>query len=181
MADRIFYDSEFVERGSAFPITLVSVGLVREDGREYYAVNADLDTDLIRYHEWEEMRTAVWAQLPHFGDPGDYELNLMDPAVKWPDQIADEIRAFVLGVDDPELWASHSAYDHVVLCQLFGTMSKLPPGFPMFTRDVKDMAVRLGDPEWPEQKEPEHQALHDARHTRDVWKFLTAVEAEGAR
>lgn len=175
--DKIFYDAEFVERGKGQPIWLVSIGMVREsDGAEYYAVNADLDEDLVHYHEWDGMRDHVWAQLPTVGEGADSHLDWNHPDVKYSEDIAAEVSAFVLGVPDPELWASYCAYDHVVLCQLFGTMARLPEGFPMFTNDIKSYSVRLGDPRWPAQKEREHHALHDARYARDVWKFLRGVE-----
>ena len=38
---RYFYDTEFIENGST--IDLVSIGIVAEDGREYYAVSTDAD------------------------------------------------------------------------------------------------------------------------------------------
>lgn len=38
---RVFYDTEFIESGST--IDLISIGMVTDDGREYYAVNGDLD------------------------------------------------------------------------------------------------------------------------------------------
>ena len=38
---RYFYDTEFIEDGNT--IELVSIGIVAEDGREYYAVSTDFD------------------------------------------------------------------------------------------------------------------------------------------
>lgn len=38
---RYFYDTEFIEDGQT--IELVSIGIVAEDGREYYAVSTDFD------------------------------------------------------------------------------------------------------------------------------------------
>jgi 3' exoribonuclease, RNase T-like len=37
---KIFYDTEFIEDGRT--IDLISIGMVAEDGREYYAVNRDM-------------------------------------------------------------------------------------------------------------------------------------------
>lgn len=36
-----------------------------------------------------------------------------------------------------EFYGYYSAYDHVLLCSLFGTMMDLPKGFPMYTHDLK--------------------------------------------
>ena len=38
---RFFYDSEFIEDGRT--IELISIGVVAEDGREYYAVSSEFD------------------------------------------------------------------------------------------------------------------------------------------
>ena len=38
---RYFYDTEFIEDGST--IELVSIGIVAEDGREFYAVSTEFD------------------------------------------------------------------------------------------------------------------------------------------
>jgi hypothetical protein len=173
---KIFYDTEFIERGASHPISLISIGMARDDGAEYYAVNANLSENLVRHHEWDGMRRDVWPQLPYLGNLADYILDHRHPDVKNRRKIAGEVEAFVLGVDEPELWASYSDYDHVVLCQLFGTMAQLPKGFPMLTRDVKDYSIRVGDPEWPVQTELEHHALHDARHASKVWRFLRGIE-----
>lgn len=56
---RYFYDTEFIEDGAT--ITLVSIGIVAEDGREYYAVSTDFDG--ARANHW--VRENVLAKLPN--------------------------------------------------------------------------------------------------------------------
>lgn len=57
---RYFYDTEFLEDGKT--IELISIGIVAEDGREYYAVNDDAPWDRIYNDEW--LMKHVWPQLP---------------------------------------------------------------------------------------------------------------------
>ncbi|HEU4360304.1 MAG TPA: hypothetical protein VFR27_02205, partial [Mycobacterium sp.] len=38
---RYFYDTEFIDDG--YTIELISIGVVAEDGREYYAVSTEFD------------------------------------------------------------------------------------------------------------------------------------------
>ena len=45
---RYFYDTEFIEDGST--IELVSIGIVAEDGREFYAVSTEFDAS--NANEW---------------------------------------------------------------------------------------------------------------------------------
>ena len=44
---RFFYDCEFIEDGTT--IELVSIGVVDEDGREFYAVSTEFDPDAGRF------------------------------------------------------------------------------------------------------------------------------------
>ncbi len=72
----------------------------------------------------------------------------------------------------PELWGYYSSYDHVAFCQLFGTMMDLPKGFPMYTRDIKQLCDSIGNPRLPEQGKGEHNALLDAKWNKIAWEYL---------
>lgn len=190
---RIFYDTEFLESDPSETIRLISIGMVREDGAEYYAVSQDATRGRlargIRRNEW--LMANVVPSLPKA--PGDARLyqprrwlfNYADPCVKPRHVIAREVRDFILGVPDPHLWAWYSAYDHVVLCRLWGRMVDLPRGVPMWTNDLKQEAERLGNlplPSLPGRRE--HNALDDAREVKFRYEWLaahgagTAVRAE---
>ena len=177
---RYWYDCEFLEDGRT--IDLISIGIVVEDGREYYAVNDEIRTNnrlerRIRRHDW--LMANVVPSLPK--PSGDWSLNMPkswlfdynSPLVKRPEKIADEVAAFLLADGPPELWADYGAYDHVALCWLWGPMIDLPSGLPMFTRDIQQEAARLGVTDLPQQTEGLHNALADARHCRTRWEFLT--------
>lgn len=192
---RIWYDTEFLEDGKT--IDLISIGMVREDDRTYYAVNSDVNWAAILKHDWL-LRNVV----PHL--PLDYRrtldeylttnykagisgsfpplLNLTDTYVKPHQVIASEVRDFILAVPDPQLWAWYAAYDHVVLCQLWGPMTRLPKGVPMWTGDVKQEAERLGNPDLSPgavgfHPVNEHDALADAWLTRVRHLYLMNLAA----
>lgn len=183
---RIFLDTEFLEDGRT--IDLISIGLVAEDGREYYAVSQDATRGRllrrIRKNPW--LMENVVPSLPKaHGDwnlqmPRRWLFNYSDPAVKPRHVIAREVRGFILGAADPELWADWGAYDHVVLCQLFGRMTGLPKGIPMWTHDLRQEVERLGAPEPPRLSGTvagmvEHNALHDAREVKYRYEWLQQV------
>lgn len=152
---RYWFDTEFMEDGER--IELLSIGVVCEDGREYYAVSADADHS--HANEW-----VVKNVIPHLGEP-----------VWSRARIAGDLLKFVnAGAAKPEFWAYYGDYDWVVLCQLYGRMIDLPKSWPMFAMDVKQLAVTLGNPRLPEQTSTEHNALEDARWTRDAWQFLAS-------
>lgn len=152
---RFWFDTEFIEDGRT--IDLLAIGVVAEDGREYYAEPAE--TDRSRAGDW--VRANV---LPHLTGP-----------VKPRSQIAAELAVFA--GDEPEFWAYFAAYDWVALCQLFGTMMDLPKGWPMFCRDVQQVRAEMRVEKLPEQASQEHNALTDARWTREAWQFLQSIPA----
>lgn len=177
---RYFYDTEFLEDGST--IDLISIGIVCEDGREYYGVNSDADWERIRKDNW--LMENVVSSLPthstgqvkrstSFGSARDWTwggLNLRDVHVKPKWVIRNEVREFMAIGDegDPkaELWADYAAYDHVALAQLFGRMIDLPEWIPMYTHDFQQRLDDLGRPEVPVPSEGTHNALDDARHLK---------------
>jgi hypothetical protein len=183
---RIFYDTEFLEDGRT--IELISIGLITEDGREYYAVSARLAARgwngwklrrRIRKHKWLMENVVPHLPKPH-GDwnlhmPQSWLFNYHDPAVKPRKQIADEVMNFIRAAgDNVELWADYAAYDHVALAQLWGRMIDLPEGIPMYTNDIQQERARLGL-NWddlPQQQNGEHNALADARHNLVRAQFL---------
>lgn len=163
---RYFYDTEFIEDGDT--IDLVSIGVVDENGREYYAVSTEFDPD--RAGEW--VRRNVLDKLP---SPGD-------PAWRSRAQIrADLVEFFTAPGDDVELWAWVAAYDHVVLCQLFGDMRALPQRIPRWTHELKQRWEDLGRPDLPAAADDAHDALVDARHNVQKWKAMHATGHWGSR
>lgn len=172
------YDTEFLEDGRT--IDLISIGIIADDGREYYAISSEFDQETVRRHPF--LRDNVWKQLPLTGPqigalgapigqlPPDGELlqimqlNEHHPEVKSRKVIAQEVKDFLLaGQTPPDLWAYFCSYDHVVLAQLFGPMSALPEGIPMWTHDLNHLAEFFGVAEWPAQVQGQHNALEDAR------------------
>ncbi len=149
---RYFYDLEFGDTTSV--VTLVSVGVVAEDGREYYAVSSEFDPHAV--HPW--VAENVLPQLPHTSTWKPRKV------------IAAELEAFF--GSDPVWWAWYGAYDHVALCQLWGAMPSLPRAFPRFTLDVRQLWEHLGRPPLPEQESGLHEALHDARHVKARYDAL---------
>lgn len=175
---KFFYDTEFIEDGRT--VDLISIGIVADDGREFYAVNSDAPWKRIKKHAW--LMENVVPHLPKaYGDarnlmPRSWLFNLADPSVMPKPSIADGVRRFLTAHNGPvELWGYYSAYDHVVLAQLWGTMMQLPRGVPMWTNDVQQIAASLGlDSSLPAQAGNTHNALDDARWTREAWAYVTS-------
>lgn len=186
---RVWYDWEFVDDGKT--IDSLSLGMVRDDGEEYYAVVNDRTTvsRAVR-HPW--LRENVVPSLPVTVFPsGDWDWDRAHPnyaAVKSRGTIAVEVRAFLVPDGWPvalgaacELWAWFGAYDHVALAQLFGRMIDFPPGVPMFTHELVQRWEDSGRPRKPAQASgTQHNALADARWNRGMWQMCEAVRHPGS-
>lgn len=154
---KFWFDSEFIEDGRT--IDLMSIGIIAEDGRTYYAECEECD--LSRASDWVKQNV-----IPHLRG------GMRTPRAV----IAKEIRE-LMG-EEPEIWAYYADYDWVALCQLYGTMMDLPKGWPMYCRDVKQWCDMLGNPKLPEQKSKEHHALVDAIWTKEAWDYLLTVASQ---
>jgi hypothetical protein len=151
---RFWFDTEFIEDGRT--IDLISIGIVRADGCEYYAESAECN--LSRAGDWVKANV-----IPHLA---------YKAARKSREMIAWEIEKFVGADRKPEFWGYYCDYDWVALCQLFGTMMDLPEGWPKYCLDIKQQAYLLGDATLPEQGKGEHHALADARWNKLAWESL---------
>lgn len=159
---RFFYDTEFIDDGRT--IELISIGVVAEDGREYYAVSTDFDPG--RAGRW--VRTHVLPKLPPPASP------LWRPRSR----IRTDLETFfgVGGAEPIELWAWIGAYDHVVLCQLWGAMPELPTAMPRFTHELRQLWEDRGQPRLPPRSPDAHDALVDAR---DQLRRFRVISTEG--
>lgn len=115
---KIWFDTEFYE--NTFLISLISIGMVREDGATYYAESLLAD-HLCHQDPW--LMTNVKPHLRGLGWEKDRV------------RIQEEVLEFV--GESPEFWAYYGAYDWVVLCHLFGRMIDLPKGWSMLCYDFR--------------------------------------------
>jgi hypothetical protein len=153
---KYWIDTEFIERPCT--IDLISIGLVAEDGREFYAESSEVD----------------WTKA------GQWTLEAVRPQLDGKGMTREDIgyavHRFINADEHPVFWGYFPAYDWVAFCWLFGNMDELPFRFPQLCLDTKQWAIELGDPELPHQVGARHHALADARWTRDVWAFLASLD-----
>ena len=164
---KYWFDTEFIE----YPCTidLISIGIVCEDGREFYGINQDCDFD--QANDW--VVENVLCHLPHPWKKAEEAVWFDKESLK------NAIRRFVKQEYTPEFWGYYADYDWVVFCWLFGTMMDLPQGWPMYCRDIKQVADMFGIYELPKMKEEDkHHALNDARWTKQAYDFIFERKGE---
>jgi hypothetical protein len=152
---KYFLDTEFIE-GFHKPmfgknrhfIDLISIGVVREDGKSYYAISTDFknkDAD-----PW--VLANVIATLPkrkvNRNPQGGDSPRVIEESLLWKsnEQIKYDLLNFFGCYQDHLFWrappgievyAYYADYDWVLFCSLFGRMIDLPKGFPMYCIDLK--------------------------------------------
>jgi len=169
---RYFYDTEFIEDGKT--IDLISIGVISEDDRSYYAISTEFNPR--KADQW--VKDNVLVHLP------ERRVNLSDLSVSprlkgksllWKSRkriAADLIAFFKNGAntqEDFELWAYYGDYDHVALCQLFGRMIDLPEGFPKLTYDLRQWLNHWGKRDTKQPDDAPNNALEDARWVRETF------------
>ena len=154
---RYFLDTEFIENGKT--IDLISIGIVDEQGREFYAIRSGFDGS--KANQWvnENVLAKLENDLPRYTS----------------EQIVDRLFVFMAGDKEPEFWGYFADYDWVVFCQLFGTMMDLPKHFPMYCRDIKQLLDSCGKVDVPKQTDGEHNALADAKWNKKTYDLLMSI------
>jgi hypothetical protein len=156
---KYFLDTEFDDDGVG-PITLISLALVAEDGRELYLVSS----------EWSPETVCAWVienVVPHLGDGPRHARSEMRARVE----------AFIGDDPKPQIWAYFADYDWVLFCRLWGMWSNMPPAIPKCCMDLKQWAVQLDiDSATFKAAVPQEGAMHcalaDARWNRQLWDYL---------
>lgn len=204
---KYFLDTEFIE-GFNKPwfekrrhfIDLISIGIVAEDGKEYYAISSQYS-----YHDaddWvkENVILPLYLSTVHGDQRNIYTVeNFHKWFGKKNSTIAGELlkffgcwrdQLFYRSPDGIEVYGYYADYDWVLFCSLFGRMIDLPKGFPMYCRDLKQMFdekqipyLNSPDPEcanfktkknYPKQSN-EHNALADAKWNYELFKFIKSL------
>ena len=187
---KFFLDTEFIENGVT--IDLISIGIASEDGRTLYCQNSQCEFK--NASDW--VARNVFPHLSHFRmnqgggrSCNEQPMTSCDSKFTGACYAADcqwrrrvEIRDYVLEFcsvekyGKPEFWGYFADYDWVAFCQLFGSMIHLPKGYPMYCRDLKQMADELGDVKIPKPAFEVHHALSDALWNKEAYGYLMTVK-----
>lgn len=175
---RYFFDTEFNE--NVRPIDLISIGIVREDEKEWYGVNINYS----HYQAYTEARDPAeqypilnscndWVKanvLPIIFQPNGPE-NAFCATVGPENLLRDRLVDFV-GMDPyPEFWAYYGSYDWFLLTRMFKSFENMPSKWPQTHYDLHQYAKHVGMQRGlPPKFQPVHNALVDARWTKHAFE-----------
>jgi len=175
---RCFFDCEFT--GLHQNTSLVSIGLISEDGRTFYAEHAGYDTKQL--DEW--LRENVIAHLRFDGQSSSTpKLDLEHHAMKGDKyDIRNALHEWLEQWEQVEIWSDCLAYDWVLFCSLWGTAMNIPKNVYYIPFDLATLFKVKGiDPDISREEYAEltsdwkHNALWDAKVIRAC--YLKAIAA----
>lgn len=158
---RYFIDTEYIfrtSRASGGTIEPLSIGIVAEDGREFYRVCHPA----IRSQMLINLMPAFVQQhvLPVLDNDAENTCPL--------ERIASDIKFFISD-DTPEWWGDYADFDYVALSIIMGGFDNWPQGWPMYINDLRQEAIPDVASKVP------HNALADARAVRDAFNWSRQV------
>lgn len=176
----VFFDTEFT--GLHQNTTLVSIGLVSEDGRIFYAELTDYDENQIDV--W--LQTHVIKKLK-FKDKGPYYFSTIwdNVEVKGSSiEVAEQLRIWLSQFEEVEMWSDCLHYDWVLFINLFGSAFDIPKNVYYIPFDICTLFKVKGiDPDIQRERyaygdipldvvEKKHNALWDAKVIKTCYAKL---------
>lgn len=197
---KFFIDTEFIELGRNYPLELLSIGIVCENGNTLYLEN--LEANYKNANDWVKQNVFLFMNIfttkcftnkyCELSINEEEANNLWKLGINTLAQISFRVEGFIKtnsGENKPEFWGYFCDYDWVVFCQLFGTMMDLPKGFPHYCNDLKQLMKSYGIDESLDEltkQESNHNALDDAKQIKlgyeivmDKEKLTHHFEVEG--
>lgn len=168
----LYFDTEFT--GLHKDTTLVSIGIISEDGRTFYAELTDYDKtqvdDWLQEHVINNLARSI-GELSRMADKvvhGNIK-EVSEALIKWVSQF-----------DDVKIWSDCLAYDWVLFNHLFGHAFNLPNNIYYIPFDICTLFEIKGiDPDISREEfinnsviGNKHNSLYDAKVIRACYKKL---------
>jgi hypothetical protein len=185
---KLFFDTEFT--GLHKDTTLVSIGIISEDGRTFYAELTDYDGNQV--DDW--LKDNVIAKL-RFKDLEVGQSHLVRSALSNyssvmeaynvemtgdREHVADELTEWLQQFGQVEFWSDCLSYDWVLFNDLFGSAFDIPGNVYYIPFDICTLFKLKGvDPDISREKfadindlKGKHNALHDAEVIKGCYEKL---------
>lgn len=172
---KLFLDSEFT--GLHQDTTLISIGLVSEEGHTFYAEFDDFDLSQVDGWIKENVTDRLWIQNPELKYDHNIAYHVDDS-----EGIRRELLAWLSQFEHVEMWSDCLAYDWVLFCQLFGGAFSVPENIYYIPFDLATLFKVKGiDPNVNRETfagiavaDNKHNALWDARIIKACYEKVMA-------
>jgi hypothetical protein len=171
---KIFFDTEFT--GLRNGTTLISIGLVAENGKTFYAELTDYDQ--CQVDDWIQ-KNVIENLIVHPERDHYYKVTDTDEIYKSNTSgVAYRLFVWLQQFEKVEMWSDCLAYDWVLFCQLFGSALNIPHNVYYIPFDICTlMKIKGVDPdinreEFAGMTGKKHNALHDAKVIKVCYEKL---------
>lgn len=179
---KVFFDTEFT--GLHQNTTLISIGMIAEDGRSFYAELNDFDESQV--DEW--IQNNVINNLVCY-DRSRYSESFINGTLVVTgnrEQVSNRIAKWLSEFEQVEMWSDCLSYDWVLFCQLFGHAFNIPKNVYYIPFDICTLFKLKGiDPDISREDfagavswnvEHKHNALHDAKVIKACYEKLISTQ-----
>jgi len=182
MIMRVFFDSEFT--GIRRDTTLISIGLVAEDGNMFYAEFTDYDRSQVFDWLQENVINNLWLSNPEKERPAYIGEGKLVTCLGDTEQIRQALRQWLSQWDWVEMWADIIPFDWVLLCDLLGGIFQFPPNLSFICYDLCTLLKMKGFEPMKTNREElagfsgvenKHNALYDALVIRACYEKLITM------
>lgn len=166
MKTKIFFDTEFT--GLHKQTTLISIGLVSETDKTFYA----------EFDDYDKNQVTDWLKENVIPNLGSAQIRGSQK------EIAGALRRWLHDFGEVELWSDCLAYDWVLFCDLFGSAMTIPENVYYIPYDICTLFKIKGvDPDVSREKfvfgmemrDKKHNALFDAQVIRLCYDKLMKI------
>lgn len=171
---KIFFDTEFT--GLHQNTTLISIGLISECGKTFYAELTDYDKSQIDI--WLQKNVIENLLLRTYNIDEDYKPYDNNVIIKGDKVLVQKsLSHWLHQFKEIEVWSDCLSYDWVLFCQLFGHALEIPENVYYIPFDICTLFKIKGiDPDINREdfadfktNSRKHNALHDARVIRECF------------
>jgi hypothetical protein len=187
---KIFFDTEFT--GLHKNTTLISIGLISEDDRVFYAEFNDYDKNQVDGWLQENVINNLIMEEPSDGEQEYYSKSRVwsdVPLTKaWNiqmrgnvEEVMKELREWLGQFEAVEMWSDCLAYDWVLFNDIFGHAFNIPENVYYIPFDLctllklKNIDPDVNREEFSGIKGVKHSALHDAIVIRECYRRAIAI------
>ena len=176
---KLFFDTEFT--GLHKDTTLISIGIISEDERTFYAELTDYDKSQV--DDWIKENVIDNLQLSSFIDgfvPPQSDNMVLRCTKK---TLKNELKIWLSQFDEVEIWSDCLSYDWVLFNDLFGHAFNIPKNIYYIPFDICTLFKIKGiDPDISREefinnsvKGKKHNSLYDAKVIKACYEKLIEI------
>lgn len=190
---KIFFDTEFT--GLHQNTTLISIGLISEDGRTFYAELNDYDETQVDDWLRENVINNLLFKTPPEGQQEHWAQSRVSPEISlhqaWNvdlrdnrKEVSENLKEWLSQFESVEIWSDCLAYDWVLFNQLFEHAFNIPKNVYYIPFDICTlMKIKGIDPDISREEfagleagtDRKHNALWDAQVIKNCYEKLMAM------